>query len=113
MSPALLALILQLVEEAIANEPAIAADLQALFGSGTPTAAQWAALRANVAAETYGQFVPTSAMQPPPQTGSAAPNPPTGSGDVGTLAVTGPVTAAVAESQTAPSTTVGINVVVH
>jgi hypothetical protein len=60
MDAATIALILQLVEAAIANEPAIAADLQSLFSKGVPTPEQWAALRASVAAETYGQFVPAS-----------------------------------------------------
>lgn len=64
MDAATIALILQLVEAAIANEPAIAADLQALFASGAPTTAQWAALRASVAAETYGTFVPSSDLTP-------------------------------------------------
>lgn len=69
MDPVTIGLILQLVEAAIANEPAIAADLTALFSKGVPTPAQWAALRALVAAETYGQFVPASDL-PASETGS-------------------------------------------
>lgn len=64
MTPATIALILQLVEAAIQEEPAIAADLKNLFSGTAPTPEQWAALRASVAAETYGQFVPASALPP-------------------------------------------------
>lgn len=69
MTPATIALILQLVEAAIQEEPAIAADLSNLFSGAIPTPAQWAALRAAVASETYGQFVNDSAL-PPSITGS-------------------------------------------
>ena len=62
MNPATIALILQLVELVIQDEPLLAADLQNLFKSGTPTPADFASLRASVAAETYGQFVPASAL---------------------------------------------------
>lgn len=69
MSPAMLALVLQLVEAAIAEEPAIAADLQTLFSGTPPTPAQWAALRASIASESYGQFVKSSDL-PPSETGA-------------------------------------------
>lgn len=69
MTPATIALIIQLVEAAITEEPAIAADLQNLFSGGVPTAAQWAALRASIASETYRQFVPASDL-PPNETAS-------------------------------------------
>lgn len=64
MTPTTIALILQLVEAAIAEEPAIAADLQNLFTGAPPTPAQWAALRASVASETYGEFVKDTALPP-------------------------------------------------
>lgn len=67
MSAATIALIIQLVEAAIAEEPAIAADLQTLFSGTTPTPAQFAALIASIQSETYGQFVKQSAL-PPPET---------------------------------------------
>jgi hypothetical protein len=70
MSPATIALILQLVEAAIAEEPAIAIDLQNLFSGSVPTPAQWAALRAVVASESYGTFVPSSSL-PPSETGAS------------------------------------------
>lgn len=53
------------IQQAIAEEPAIAADLQKLFSGGIPTADDWAALRAGIAAETYGQFVPGSQLSNP------------------------------------------------
>ena len=68
MNPASVALIVGLIEQAIIEVPALAGDLQSLFASGNPTAADFAALRASVAAETYGQFVPASSL-PPSQTG--------------------------------------------
>jgi hypothetical protein len=69
MTPAEISLIVQLLELIIQDEPMLAADLQKLFASGTPTAADFAALRASISAETYGQFVPASDL-PPGQTGS-------------------------------------------
>lgn len=69
MNPATIALIVQLIELAIQEEPALASDLQKIFASGTPTAADFAALRASINAETYGQFVPASQL-PPAVTGS-------------------------------------------
>ncbi len=68
MNPATIALVVGLIEQAITEAPALAADLQKLFASGQPTAADFAALRASVAAESYGQFVPASSL-PPSQTG--------------------------------------------
>ena len=68
MNPALAAIIVSLIEQLIIEEPAIAADLQKLFASGNPTPADFAALRAAVAAESYGSFVPNSQL-PPAETG--------------------------------------------
>lgn len=60
MTPAAIIAIIGLVEEVIREEPAIAADIQKLFAGGNPTPEDFAAFRASVAAETYGQFVPDS-----------------------------------------------------
>lgn len=68
MTPATIALIMSLVEEAITQAPALVADLQALFAKGAPTAADFDALRASITAETYGQFVPASSL-PAAETG--------------------------------------------
>jgi hypothetical protein len=62
MSPETLLLVVSLVEQAMAEAPAFSADLQSLFANGTPTAADFAALRAKIAGETYGQFVPASQL---------------------------------------------------
>lgn len=69
MSPQVAQLIIFGVEEAIAQFPALLSDFQAIFATGTPTAADFAALRAKVASENYGQFVPDSALN-----ASAAPS---------------------------------------
>jgi len=57
MNPAMLQLVLFGIEEVIQQAPALAADLQKIFANGTPTAADFAALRAKVASESYRQFV--------------------------------------------------------
>jgi hypothetical protein len=57
MNPAMLQLVLFGIEEVIQQAPALAADLQKIFANGTPTAADFAALRAKVASESYQQFV--------------------------------------------------------
>lgn len=62
MPPEAILAIFSLVEEAVKQEPAIAADIKSLFSSGAPTPADWAKLRANVSAESYGMFVPDSAL---------------------------------------------------
>jgi len=49
-----------IIEFAIQYAPTMIADLQRLFASGNPTPADYAALRAQVSAETYAQFVPGS-----------------------------------------------------
>lgn len=69
MNPTTIALIVGLVEEAITEAPALVTDFQNLFASGTPTAADFAALRASISAESYGQFVPQSDL-PKSETGN-------------------------------------------
>jgi|FreactTroBogLake_1042271.scaffolds.fasta_scaffold06398_5 hypothetical protein len=60
MNPAAAALAIQVIQMAIQNEPAIAAEIAALFSQGIPTPAQFATAIANIQAETYRQFVPKS-----------------------------------------------------
>ena len=55
----LLPVIIQLVEFAVAETPALITEFQTLFASGAPTPEQFAALRAKVASETFG-VIPTS-----------------------------------------------------
>jgi hypothetical protein len=62
MNPATLQLVIFGIEEVIQQAPALAADLQKIFANGTPTAADFAALRAKVASESYQQFVPDSGL---------------------------------------------------
>lgn len=64
MPPQVLTLVIFGIEEAIQQTPALIADLQQIFASGTPTAAQFAALRAKVASESYQSFVPQSGLPP-------------------------------------------------
>lgn len=47
------ALIIDLVEELITQSPALIADFQKLFASGSPTPADFAALRTKVDAEKF------------------------------------------------------------
>jgi hypothetical protein len=62
MPPQALALALFLIEEGIKEEPALAADLRDLFNKTDPTAADWDALHAKVAAKTYRDYVPATAL---------------------------------------------------
>lgn len=64
MDPLTISAGITILEAIIKNEPAIAADIQALFSKGVPTAADFDALRASVAQQTYGSFVPASALPP-------------------------------------------------
>jgi hypothetical protein len=64
MPPATLTLVIFGIEEAIQQTPALIADLQNIFANGAPTAADFAALRAKVASESYQQFVPQSGLPP-------------------------------------------------
>lgn len=62
MNPALISLIISLVEEAIKQAPGVYADLQSIFSNPSPTPADWQALRAKVLAKTYADYVPASAL---------------------------------------------------
>lgn len=52
--PTVLPIIIDLVEAAITDTPALISEFQAIFSSSAPTTAQFAALRAKVAAENFG-----------------------------------------------------------
>jgi hypothetical protein len=64
MTPATLALIVSLVEEAITEAPAAYAAFQAVFSKPNPTAADWEALRATVLSQSYASLVPDSKLAP-------------------------------------------------
>jgi hypothetical protein len=64
MPPQAIQLGLFVIEEAIKAEPAIVAELQAMFTKGNPTADDWTALRAKVNAKTYRDYVPKTAIPP-------------------------------------------------
>jgi hypothetical protein len=65
MTPAIIALILSLLEELIQQEPEIAAQIQAIFAKQNPTPADWLALHQQVLAMTYADYVPASALPAP------------------------------------------------
>jgi hypothetical protein len=75
MPPQILTLAVFLVEELIKATPALAAEFQTLFASGTPTAADFAALRAKIAGESYAALVPASELPPEPNTPPEAQTP--------------------------------------
>jgi hypothetical protein len=60
MSPAELALLLEGLEEAVKLEPAIQAELVALFSKPNPTPADWTALRVKALTKNYSDYVPES-----------------------------------------------------
>lgn len=62
MTPAMLTLIISLVEEAIKLEPAIATELQTIFSKSNPTAADWMALKAKVQSETFASLAPDAPL---------------------------------------------------
>lgn len=62
MTPAVIALILSLIEEATKDAPALVADIQAIFAKENPTPADWEALRAKVLGKSYEDYVPQTAL---------------------------------------------------
>lgn len=62
MTPAAISLIISLVEEAIKEEPAIAAELQSIFSKPNPTPDDWNLLRAKMLVKSYADYVPQSAI---------------------------------------------------
>jgi hypothetical protein len=74
MSPATISLIVQLVQIAIAEEPAIAEEFKTLFATANPTPADWDSLRQKVLSKTYKDYVPDSDLPPTPTTPTPPPN---------------------------------------
>ena len=68
MNPAIIALIFSLLEELIKVEPALAAELSAIFSKPNPTPDDWNALRAKVLGETFEALAPAAAANLPPAT---------------------------------------------
>ena len=56
--------IIEGVETLVAQAPAIASALQALFSKGTPTPADFAALKAQIQSETYAGLVRNTQLPP-------------------------------------------------
>lgn len=62
MTPATIALIIQLVQQLIIEIPSISAELQSIFNNPNPTPADWEALKAKVMAQSYATLVPDSKL---------------------------------------------------
>jgi hypothetical protein len=62
MPPAATSLALFIIEEAIKEEPAIAAAIQNLLEKPDPGPEDWAELRARVLTKSYADYVPQSAL---------------------------------------------------
>jgi hypothetical protein len=75
MNPAMLALLVSLIEEAVAVTPGIVDDLKLIFNNPSPVPADWEALRTKVLAKSYADYVPASALPG----GGAVPATPTAS----------------------------------
>ena len=58
MSPAMLAIIVGLVEEAIKLEPVLAAELKSLFAKDNPTPDDWIALKTKVVGTSFESLAP-------------------------------------------------------
>lgn len=58
MNPATIGLIIGLVEEAIKMEPAIAAELKALFAKNNPTPEDWLKLKVRVMSQSFESLAP-------------------------------------------------------
>lgn len=58
MSPALIPLILGLVELLVKYQPQIAAELRTIFAKPNPTPEDWMALRAKVAIQSFAELAP-------------------------------------------------------
>jgi hypothetical protein len=77
MPPQLIAFALQLLEMLITHSPEITAEIKALLTKADPTDADWDALHAKVAAKSYRDYVPATALpQPVPISVLAVPLPP-------------------------------------
>ena len=58
------ATILSIVSFAISEEPAVASLIAELFHGTPPTSADWEAVRAKIASESYAALVPNSKIPP-------------------------------------------------
>lgn len=65
MNPQIIALLIQLVELAIKEEPAIALELHNIFSKPNPSAADWQALREKVLGESFESLSPAAAANLP------------------------------------------------
>jgi hypothetical protein len=65
MSPAAIALLIQLIELAIKEEPAIALELHDIFSNPNPSADDWQALREKVLSESFDSLAPHAAADLP------------------------------------------------
>lgn len=68
MPPAVLTLVISLVEEAIKIEPGIQAALTSIFSKPQATPADWQAVKDAVLAKRYEDFVPDTAIGKTPPT---------------------------------------------
>jgi hypothetical protein len=64
MPPAMIGLIISLVEELVKIAPSVVTDIQAIFNKPNPTPADWQAIRDSVMAKKYTDFVPDSQLPP-------------------------------------------------
>jgi len=62
MSPATIALIISLVQEAIKDAPHLIADFKAIFSKADPTPADWMALRERVLATSFESLAPNTPL---------------------------------------------------
>lgn len=76
MTPATLALIIGLVEEAVKLEPSIVAELQSIFSKPDPTPADWLALKAKIQGQTFEQLAPDAVQSALALNAAPAANPP-------------------------------------
>lgn len=65
MSPALLALIVSMVEEAVKIAPGVVADIKTVLSKNDATPADWQAVKDKVLSMRYEDFVPATAIGKP------------------------------------------------
>jgi hypothetical protein len=63
MNPATIALVIGLVEEAIKEAPAVAAEIKTIFANGNPTPDDWAALKAKVLSQSFESLAPNAKLE--------------------------------------------------
>ena len=62
MTPAMITLVISLVEEAIKAYPTLSADLSSIFSKPNPTPADWLALREKVLAMKFEEIAPDAKL---------------------------------------------------